>query len=111
MRKIFLSLLAVVAISSCNFLDVDESTGKKKEDVYVYFDRVKQVVTDIYGYLPSDWGTLGGALREAATDNAVYVSKSNAAYGFFDGRWSPLNTIDDVWASHYKAIRSANDFL
>ena len=59
-----------MSVTSCNFLDVDESTGKKEEDVYNIFDRVKTVVTNIYGYLPSDWGTIGGALREAATDNA-----------------------------------------
>ena len=111
MKRLIFSLLAALSVTSCNFLDVDESTGKKKEDVYNIFDRVKTVVTNIYGYLPSDWGTIGGALREAATDNAVYVSKNSTVYGYFDGRWSSLNTIDDVWSTYYEAIRAANDFL
>lgn len=96
---------------SCNYLDVDESIGQDEDYVYSYFDEAKKTVTHIYGYLPSDWGSIGGALRESATDNAVHVWSNSAIYGFYNGSWSATNPLDDVWGTYYAAIRSANLFL
>ena len=32
-------------------------------------------------------------------------------YDIYNGNWSPLNPIDDVWGNYYTAIRAANSFL
>lgn len=98
-------------MEACNYLDFDESVGKSEEYMYGYFDEAKKLVAHIYGQLPSDWGSIDGALRECATDNAIHVWKDSNVYGFVDGSWSPVNTIDDVWEKYYSAIRSANLFL
>lgn len=106
----FLMLMLLGGVS-CDYLDVDESTGKEEAYMYGYFDEVKKVVTNIYGYLPDDFGSIDGAMRECATDNAVYVWSNSSVHGFYDGRWSAVNPIDNVWPTYYEAIRAANLFL
>ena len=110
MKYAFLLLMLLFGVS-CNYLDVDESTGKEEAYMYGYFDEVKKIVTNIYGYLPDDFGTIDGALRECATDNAVHVWSDSSIHGFYDGRWSAVNPIDNVWPTYYEAIRAANLFL
>lgn len=109
--SLYILVSALCLCHSCNYLDVDESTGMDQDYVYSYFDEAKKTVTHIYGYLPSDWGSIGGALRESATDNAVHVWSNSAIYGFYDGSWSANNPLDNVWGTYYTAIRAANLFL
>lgn len=112
MKKFFILIpILFLAAQSCNFLDLDESTGKESDYMYSYFEETRKVVTNIYSYLPNDYGTIDGALRESATDNAVHVWSSSSVRGFYDGRWSAVNPIDNVWPTYYQAIRSANLFL
>ena len=100
LNKIYLMLSLSIMMEACNYLDFDESVGKSEEYMYGYFDEAKKLVAHIYGQLPSDWGSIDGALRECATDNAIHVWKDSNVYGFVDGSWSPVNTIDDVWEKY-----------
>lgn len=111
LKKLIICALAVSGTVSCNFLDIDESVGKSSDYMYGYFSEVEKLVTNIYGYLPSDWGTIDGAIREAATDNAVHVWSTSNVKRYYDGSWSAINTIDNVWGTYYEAIRAANKFL
>ena len=77
-KQIIICLSALLTASSCSMLELDESTGMSKDEVYGYFKNVKGLATYVYSQLPNDFGTFNGALRESATDNAVYVwSDSN----------------------------------
>lgn len=100
-----------VCLSSCNYLDYNESSGFEKEDMFVYFERAKGMLTTVYSYLPADFGNFGGATRAAATDEAEYAWNTSNIIRYNDGSWSPILTIDDVWGTYYTAIRSANMFL
>jgi hypothetical protein len=101
----------MMALSGCNYLDFDEATGQSKDFAYGYFDELGKDVNHIYGQLQNEYGALDGALREAATDNAVYTWQNNQVYDIYNNVWSPLNTIDNVWSFYYTAIRSCNSFL
>ena len=101
----------VTSLSGCDYLDFDESIGKTQEEMYTYFENISSLATYIYSQLPQDYGAIGGAVRDAATDNAVYTWNSNSVYDIYNGNWSPLNPIDDVWGNYYTAIRAANSFL
>ena len=101
----------VVSLSGCDYLDFDESVGKTQDEMYAYFENISSLATSIYSQLPQDYGAIGGALRDAATDNAIYTWNSNSVYNIYNGNWNPLNPIDDVWGSYYTAIRAANSFL
>lgn len=101
----------VTSLSGCDYLDFDESIGKTQDEMYTYFENISSLATYIYSQLPQDYGAIGGAVRDAATDNAVYTWNSNSVYDIYNGNWSPLNPIDDVWGNYYTAIRAANSFL
>ena len=109
--KYTLFFLLLVIFSSCSYLDFEETNGlKDKENVYKYFSSTKQVLTGIYSYLPKDFGTVGGAMRDCASDDAEYADVSGKIQDFNTGNWSARNVIDDSW-SLYNGVRSANSFL
>ena len=112
MKKLALIIAASLTLGGCDFLDFDESQGKTQEEAYGYFDNVLALGNAAYRSLPDDFGDhIGGALREAATDNAVYTWESNAVYDIYNDVWSPLNQIDNKWSEYYQVIYDINMFL
>ena len=110
-KKYITAIFLMIALSGCHYLDFDETTGQSKDFAYGYFGQLSLNVTDIYGQLQNEYGAVGGALRESATDNAVYTWQSNQVYDIYNNVWSPINTIDNVWSIYYSAIRASNIFL
>lgn len=125
-RNIML-FLAVGSLAGCDFMDCDESSDYSKEDIFNSYARSKNMVTNIYSYLPHDFGNMGtsnavataatnadltgDAMLDAATDDAIHIYKTDAIWRFVDGTWSAVRTVDDVWEDYYTAIRSANLYL
>lgn len=105
------AVLLSMAFVSCDFLDFDETNGlKSKEDMYRYFNSTEQMLTHVYSYMPQDLGTLSGAMRDCATDDAEYGDKGAAVQYFNNGSWSAVNVVDDAWSLYY-GIRAANSFI
>ena len=53
-KKILSAIFAfAVCMSSCNYLDYNESSGFDKEDMFTYFERAKGMLTTVYSYLPA----------------------------------------------------------
>lgn len=111
LNKILLIACLGCSLSACDYLDFDESTGKTREEAYSSFKSLCELVANIYSYLPQDFGVIGNAMREAATDNAMYVWNTSGVYKMYEGKWAPTNTVDDVWGNMYSAIRAVNSFL
>lgn len=111
LKKYIIIFTLSLGLWACNFLDFDESIGKTDDIAYGYFDELARHVTHIYGQLSPDWGTLGGALMESASDNAIYTWQDSKVYDIYNNTWSAINTIDNKWDVYYSAIRSANVFL
>jgi len=116
MKKINIALInlivfSLLGVTSCNFLDYDESVGYSDQDkVYETFSRAEQSLTNVYSYLDTDFGSIDGAMRDCATDDAQYVWSDCSVHIFIDGRWSPRKTIDTKWGL-YDGIRAANQFI
>ena len=104
-------MCAGIILASCDFLAFDESVDMTRDEVYSSFENQEAVVADVYSYLPQDFGVLDNALRESATDNALYVWSTSSVYKIYDNKWTSTNTVDDVWGNMYKGIRAANSFL
>lgn len=120
-------LLAASSLAGCDFMDCDESSDYTKEEIFNSYDRSKRMVTNIYSYLPHDFGDMGtsdavataatnadltgDAMLDAATDDAIHIYKTDAIWRFVDGTWSAVRTVDDVWGNYYTAIRAANLYL
>ena len=74
-------------------------------------DRVKQLATQVYSYLPHDFCNTSGAMQDAATDDAIHVYESSGIQRFVNGTWSANYTVDDVFSHYYMAVHDANFYL
>lgn len=113
MRKIIykICIASFTLLASCNYLDFDETNNlKTEENVYAYFNSTKQALTTVYSFLPQDFGVIGGAMRDAASDDAEFGATGGVIQNFNTGNWSPTNTPDNSWEL-YKGVRAANAFL
>ena len=114
MKTIFKTIsviLAAVSAVSCGYLEFDETNGLRDYDgVYSYFDETKQMLTHVYSYIPQDFGAIGGAMRDCASDDAEFGDTGGVVQYMNNGSWSALNTVDDAWSLYY-GIRAANEFM
>ncbi|MDR3251139.1 MAG: RagB/SusD family nutrient uptake outer membrane protein, partial [Tannerella sp.] len=109
--SIFFTVFIPLALTSCNFLDFDETSRlTTKEDIYKYFTSTENLLNDVYGYLLQDLGAVSGAMRDCASDDAEFAPTTAAVQDFTNGSWSALNTPDSQWGL-YAGIRSANAFI
>ena len=107
----FLLTLLILTVSSCNYLEYDETSFNRKDDVFSDFNRSKNFLTGIYNYLPTDFNSIDGAMRASASDEAEHVLDLSNIQRFNQGRYSALQPIDNVWGEMYSGIRAANMFL
>ena len=112
-NKIAILLLSagLLTTTSCDFMDCDESDNYTLQEIQGSYNRVKQFVTSIYGYQPSDFCNMHGAMVDAATDDAIHVYESSAIQRIVNGTWSANYTVDDKFAYYYNAIHDANYYL
>lgn len=100
-----------LAFTSCSYLDFDETGGlKDKEDMYKYFATTEQMLTHIYSFMPQDFGIIGNAMRDCASDDAEFGSTDGDVQIFNNGNWSAIKTTDTAW-NLYNGIRAANSFI
>lgn len=69
-------LLAVTSAplyTACDFMDCSETDYYSKQQILDNMDRVKQLATQVYSYLPHDFCNTSGAMQDAATDDAIHV--------------------------------------
>lgn len=115
MKKIILKYyvvgLLVGSLTGCDFIDCDESSDYKKEDIIVSYERTKQMATHVYSFLPNGFCNIDGAMLDAATDDAVHVYRTSKIQRFVDGTWGANSVVDDVWSHYYEGIRAANLYL
>lgn len=109
--KYGLLVLLPLTLSNCSYLQYDESSFNTKDDVFSDFGRTKNFLNNIYNYLPTDFNSVDGAMRSSATDEAEFTSDLSDIQRFNQGRFSPLQPIDDVWGRMYAGIRAVNLFL
>lgn len=113
MKGIKVYMIAIgtlLSLNGCDYLDYNETSGRTKEGAYGYIGNVKGLATNVYSYLSADFGQVGGAMMESATDNSVYTWESNSIYNMNNGLWSALLRVDDGWG-YWDGIRSSNSFL
>lgn len=105
-----LSAALIAGLGSCDFLEQTENTYQTTDYQFSCFENVKKVCSHVYSYLDVDtewlWST-----QSSATDDAVYAWESNGIKTYYDGTWSPRNTINDCFSHYYAGIAQANYFL
>lgn len=111
LKKTFMILLSAGLLTSCNFMDCNESDYYSLGEIQDSYKRVKQFVTNAYGYLPSDFCSISGAMLDAATDDAIHIYETSDIQRFVNGTWSPNYTVDDKFSTYYNGIHDANFYL
>lgn len=112
LKKLFTILFSISLLTSCDsFMDCNESDYYSLDQIRESYDRVKQFVTNVYGYLPSNFCNIDGAMLDAATDDAVHVYETSQIQRFVNGTWSANNTVDDQYSTYYNGIHDANFYL
>ncbi len=98
-------------MSSCGYLDFSETSNQyTQEDMYEYYLKSVQMLTNVYGYIPQDFGVIGGSMRDCATDDAEYADPNGTVQNYTNGYWSAVNTIDPQWTLYY-GVRAANEYI
>lgn len=106
--KVILSIsIAALSFISCNDLDLNESQYHSKKYQFSDFPQVKEVMTNVYGYLQSGFYNF----QDCASDDAVYANYPDVCHTYYDGSWSKNRLVDDQWAHYYQGIRAANYLL
>ena len=112
LKNIFLSVLAVLAFSSCNEqMDYKEFSIYDTAYMQKKFERAGGFLSTIYADLDSDFGNYSGAMLSSATDESVYSHSGNAVESFYNGAWSPTNANSSIWTTCYHGIAYCNLFL
>lgn len=111
LKNIFTIIVPAVLMTSCDFLDCNESDYRDLASIQESFQTVKKFTTNIYGYLPSDFCSIDGAMLDAATDDAIHVYEKSDIQRFVDGTWAPNHVVNDVFAHYYDGIHDANFYL
>lgn len=110
-KYVITAFLSSILLGSCNYLDFDETNGlKTKEDMYKYFNTTKGMLTHVYSYIPQDFGAIGNAMRDCASDDAEFGTIGATVQNFNNGNWSPIKTTDTAW-NLYNGVRAANAFI
>ncbi|WP_106831933.1 RagB/SusD family nutrient uptake outer membrane protein [Parabacteroides pacaensis] len=111
-KETILTGCLIVTLCACSdFLELNESDYYSKGALFMSFDRAKNVVTNVYGYLQDGFANVAGTMQDAATDDAINAWQTTGLKVYYDGSWSPINVIDDQWSHYYAGIRAANFFL
>lgn len=109
-QRIVLLAIFTISLQSCDFFDVSESDYYSKQQIIDNIDRVRQLATQVYSYMPHDFANTSGAMQDAATDDAIHIYETNIQR-FVNGTWSANYTVDDVFSKYYQAIHDANFYL
>lgn len=114
-RNLIVSMLAVMCLLSCKKYEQTPLQNITASNVYDPLDKngdfIKQVLTDIYSYLPDGFNRINGDILDDASGDAIPSRTTNTIEYFTNGRLNSTNNPDNSWSNSYKAIRAVNSFL
>lgn len=113
MKKIvFIFSVFAAVLSGCEHLDYSESSYYSDSDqIFDASSIAPNWLNNVYSYLPTDFNSIGGAMRSCASDDAEYVWQSSDVHRLNNGAWGPANPLDARWGTNYRGIRAANYFM
>lgn len=114
-RNLIISMLVAMCLLSCKKYEQKPFNILTASNVYDPLDKngdfIKQVLTDIYSYLPDGYNRIGGDILDDASGDAIPSRTTNTVEYFTNNRLNSTNNPDNNWTNSYKAIRAVNSFL
>lgn len=116
MKYIYKSILTAIVcfflVSCQNLMNYDESSEYTKEQLFGSFQRIGNLISNLYSYLENGYSEYGnGAVIASACDEAEFAISESNIHQFHNGAWSSLNPLTSTWEKSYAGIRTANFFL
>ncbi|HTL07628.1 MAG TPA: RagB/SusD family nutrient uptake outer membrane protein [Chitinophagaceae bacterium] len=107
-----LSVAGMLLLAACQKLDREFVTTLSKQQIEISYGNVRTLLTALYADLPDGMLYIGGnAMMASATDEAEFTNETNPVQAFNTGSWNAISNPDFVWATYYRTIRRANQFL
>ncbi|HJH72176.1 MAG TPA: RagB/SusD family nutrient uptake outer membrane protein [Bacteroidaceae bacterium] len=110
-KKIFSVVILSTALSSCNFLDIDNPTYVTDE-FYNTYDGQKALITDIYSRFRGLYNT--GELQYYGTDiyMAITESPNEKMFNGYDKTFnSTAGVVGPYWQNLYKIVQESNTLI
>lgn len=108
-------MVVLAGLVSCTKYETTPLYNITAANVYDPLDKngdfAKQVLTDLYSYLPDGFNRIGGDMLDDASGDAIPSRYTSTVEYFTNGRLNATNNPDNCWSNSYKVIRAANDFL
>lgn len=112
-KYLYIAFTTLCTLSSCVDLNYNEITTNDEDWMYnspIY--GVERLVNDVYAQLMNGFeNNYNGALLASATDEADYALLNSDIHKFYNGGWTPNNSLPEYWKNNYTAIHEANNFL
>jgi len=111
--KIFLSVILITLISSCDsYLNPGYDEYLAKDEVFTNYNYSLNYVRTMYSYLPGGFMSVGGAMEAAMTDEVKHSDESSSIQIMNNGTWDSRTYLDaGTWAQNYNGIRRVHVFL
>ncbi len=110
-KNILYSIVSMLLLVSCNYLDYNEKDYLLKDDIYTNLDFVKASLSNVYRYVPAGFNQAGGAMLSSACDESYFADDASAIHKFNNGSWSPIQVLNAEWGSSFDGIRASNELL
>lgn len=107
--KIFIFLTIVIA--GCKATLPDNLTFVNDQDIYRNITQIRNVLNNIYSFLPNGFTDVGSSWIATASDEAEEINSASSIQSFNQGNISQFYNPDDVWAKNYSGIYEALVFL
>jgi starch-binding outer membrane protein, SusD/RagB family len=106
-------LFATTACKKNYLYDGTTTEGNITNDqVWANDNYARGVLNSAYFFIPEGFSLDGdGALLASGTDEAVNSNPNSSINIFNNGTWSPVRTVDNVYAASYEGLRRVNLFL
>jgi hypothetical protein len=107
----FLAVVFILGLAGCDYLDTRVDIGNTQENLDSNYASLFRLGYTPYGYLRHGFNVIDNNIMAAVSDEAEQTSAQSAAQLFNNGSWNRYRNPLDVYANHYKGIRTALFFL
>ncbi|MEJ7768691.1 MAG: RagB/SusD family nutrient uptake outer membrane protein [Chitinophagaceae bacterium] len=110
-KYFFLVALVLLVLAACQKLDREIITDLNRVQIERSYLNVANLLHAVYSELPEGFANIDGSMMAAATDEAEFTNEISNVQSFNNGSWNATSNPNNVWGSHFRAIRKANVFL
>ncbi len=109
-NKYVCAICVMGCLTACSDqMEYNEYVVNDKAFVDANFSYVGGLMATIYRQLDYDYGqTYSGAMLASATDEAEYAYTGTSIDNFYNGAWSSVTPMGNLWTSAYKGITYCN---